>query len=65
MLHRVEHIATRWKQKNEKKYSLGTVIGCIGDTTTAGYECLKFHDHETLYCTLSASALQQLYRCAW
>ena len=27
MLHSVEHIATRWKQKNEKKYSLGKGSG--------------------------------------
>ena len=30
MLHSVEHIANRWKQKNEKKYSLGRVTGHNG-----------------------------------
>ena len=29
-MHSVEHIATRWKQKNEKKYSLmGRVTGAF------------------------------------
>ena len=43
-MHSVEHIATRWKQKKEKKYSLGKVSGektRAGKRTFANFEVVK------------------------
>ena len=61
-----DHVAQGGAHRNQveaeerEEVQPGQGYWCIGETTRAGYESFKFHNHETLYCTLYASALQQV-----
>ena len=56
-MHSVEHIATRWKQKNEKKYSLGRVTGVLVRQLELVTKVLNF----TITKLYTALCMLQLY----